>query len=65
MIQVTFQPKDGSRIVVEVADGREEAVQTRALERIFPGPIDHREAESEKRYLAVMIERAARARKAA
>lgn len=52
-------------ITVQVADGKECAVLSRAQERIFPGPvIPEIEAASEESYRAVLTARAARKRKA-
>lgn len=61
MIHVRFRPApDVPMIAVDIDPAKHsiEAVLTRAMERVFPGPVDPKaEAESEARFKAVMAAR--------
>lgn len=69
MIHVRFRPAADMPVVNVTIDETKhsvEAVLTRAMERVFPGPFDPmEEAGSEARFQAVMRERAARKHRAA
>ena len=63
MISVRFRPAlDMPWVRVDIPDEKLHAVLVRAAERVFPGPVDPKlEAESEKRFQAVMLARKVKA----